>query len=37
AVEEFASTLNQKEYNVMKLEFINQVNNPPILIAIEKR
>ncbi|EGO88483.1 methyltransferase [Clostridium botulinum C] len=37
AVEEFASTLNQKEYNVMKLKFINQVNNPPILIAIEKR
>ncbi|KGM94718.1 SAM-dependent methyltransferase [Clostridium novyi A str. 4552] len=37
AIEEFTSNLNQKEYNVMKLEFINQVNNPPILIAIEKR
>lgn len=37
AVEEFASTLNQKEYNVMKLMFINQINNPPMLIAIEKR
>lgn len=37
AIEEFASNLNQKKYNVMKLGFINQVNNPPILIAIEKR
>lgn len=37
AVEEFASNLNQKEYNVIRLEFVNQMNNPPLLIAIEKR
>ena len=37
AIEEFTSSLNQKEYNVMKLGFINQINNPPILVAIEKR
>lgn len=36
-IEDFASGLNQKEYNVVKLEFMNQTNNPPILIAIEKR
>lgn len=37
ALEKFTSSLNQKEYNVVKLEFINQINYPPILIAIEKR
>lgn len=37
AVEEFTSTLNQKEYSVIRLEFTNQINNPPMLIAIEKR
>lgn len=36
-IEAFTSKLNQKEYNVMKVEFINQINNPPVLIAIEKR
>ncbi|MCF6515185.1 methyltransferase domain-containing protein [Lactobacillus sp. S2-2] len=29
--------LNQKEFNVLKYEFINQNNEPPILIAIEKK
>lgn len=33
----FISSLNQKEYNVAKLSFINQVNSPPELICIEKR
>ncbi|MEW9094184.1 MAG: class I SAM-dependent methyltransferase [Clostridiaceae bacterium] len=34
---DFISSLNQKEYNVVKLSFINQVNSPPELICIEKR
>lgn len=36
ALYEFTSNLNQKEYNVVKMSFINQVNNPPELICIEK-
>ena len=32
----YVSTLSQKEYNVMKVDFINQANNPPILVVIEK-
>ncbi|MCY6485884.1 class I SAM-dependent methyltransferase [Clostridium aestuarii] len=36
-IEEFVQELNQKEYNVMQLSFLNQINNPPLLIAIEKR
>ena len=33
---EFLSKLSQKDYNVMKIDFINQINNPPILACIEK-
>ena len=33
----YTSALDQKKYNVFKLCFINEVNNPPMLIAIEKR
>ncbi|KOR26516.1 class I SAM-dependent methyltransferase [Clostridium sp. L74] len=36
-LEDFTSKLDQKVYNVMKSVFINQANNPPILICIEKR
>lgn len=36
ALENFTSGLNQKEYNVAKLTFMNQINNPPELICIEK-
>lgn len=36
-LEEYIKTLNQKEYNVVKMDFINQINSPPILIVIEKR
>ena len=36
-LEEFTSSLDQKIYNVMKTAFINQANNPPLLICIEKR
>lgn len=32
----FLSTLDNKKYSVMKREFINQPNCPPILICIEK-
>ncbi|WP_053367453.1 class I SAM-dependent methyltransferase [Bacillus sp. FJAT-27245] len=34
---EFASELDQKEAHVLQYEFINQKNNPPFIIAIEKR
>jgi SAM-dependent methyltransferase len=33
---EFLTGIDQKEYIVMKNEFINQANCPPILICIEK-
>ncbi|GLB46718.1 rRNA methyltransferase [Philodulcilactobacillus myokoensis] len=36
-IESFTSHLDQKKYNVLKYQFINQVNEPPILIAIQKR
>ncbi len=30
-------TLNQKEFEVLKYEYINQIHEPPFLIAIEKK
>ncbi|MCK9442947.1 MAG: class I SAM-dependent methyltransferase [Tissierellaceae bacterium] len=36
AVEKFLKDLDQKLFNVLKYEFINQKNFPPILYAIEK-
>ncbi|WP_427338753.1 class I SAM-dependent methyltransferase [Caloranaerobacter sp. DY30410] len=36
SIEQFVRELNQKQYTVIKFEFINQVNNPPLIIAIEK-
>lgn len=36
SVEALLASLNQKEFNVLKYEFINQINNPPILYALEK-
>lgn len=36
-IEDFAKKLFQKEYNVFSYDLINQANNPPILIGIEKR
>lgn len=36
-IEDFVSKLDQKEYNVLRVEFVNQVNYPPILMVIEKR
>lgn len=35
-IERLLSTLNQKEFNVLKFDFINQTNCPPILYGIEK-
>ena len=36
ALESYLSGLNQKEYTVARLSFINQINNPPGLLCIEK-
>lgn len=35
-LERYLSDLDQRRYNVLKNEFINQINNPPILYCIEK-
>jgi len=32
----YFESLDQKDYNVLKFEFINQKNNPPILFGVEK-
>lgn len=37
AVVSFAESLDQKQAHVMRYEFVNQANNPPFIIAIEKR
>ncbi|MGO0911754.1 class I SAM-dependent methyltransferase [Clostridioides difficile] len=31
------NNLNQDEFNVLESKFLNQVNNPPQLILIEKK
>lgn len=36
AVNKFLSSLNQREFNVIKYEFINQRNNPPMVYVVEK-
>ncbi len=36
ALEQMLISLNQKEYNVLKNEFINQQNFPPLLYIVEK-
>jgi len=36
AIENILKHLDQKTYNVLKHEFINQINNPPIFYAIER-
>lgn len=33
---EFVSKLNPKDCSVMKVDFVNQINNPPVLLCIEK-
>ncbi|WP_078430076.1 class I SAM-dependent methyltransferase [Alkalihalobacterium alkalinitrilicum] len=37
AVVRYAEQLNQEKTHVLKYEFINQKNNPPFIVAIEKR
>ncbi|TPR40117.1 tRNA (mnm(5)s(2)U34)-methyltransferase [Apilactobacillus micheneri] len=37
AVIDFVKNLEQKEYSVLEYKFINQINEPPILIAIQKK
>lgn len=34
---DYLNKLNQKEFNVFKSEFINQINNPPVILCLEKR
>lgn len=36
AIDNLLINLNQKHFNVLKYEFINQINYPPILYLIEK-
>lgn len=36
ALEDYLQTLNQKKFNVLKQQFINQKNNPPFIYLIEK-
>ena len=33
---DFVSELNPREYCVMRVDFVNQINNPPMLLCIEK-
>jgi hypothetical protein len=33
----FLKTVNQKEFEIMKIDFYNQVNNSPILFVIERK
>ncbi|MCF6465116.1 tRNA (mnm(5)s(2)U34)-methyltransferase [Clostridium sp. Cult2] len=35
-VKDFLNNLNQKEYNVLEFNFVNQKNNPPVLFGVEK-
>ncbi|BAP85362.1 SAM-dependent methyltransferase [Paucilactobacillus hokkaidonensis JCM 18461] len=37
SVEQFATKLDQKIFNVLEYQFINQVNTPPRLVVIQKR
>ncbi|MEW9079319.1 tRNA (mnm(5)s(2)U34)-methyltransferase [Terrisporobacter glycolicus] len=34
---EYLDNLDQKQYNVLRMEFTNQINNPPQLILVEKK
>ncbi|WP_202710904.1 tRNA (mnm(5)s(2)U34)-methyltransferase [Sporosalibacterium faouarense] len=36
-VEDFLKSLDQREFNTLKFDFINQKNNPPVLIGVEKK
>jgi hypothetical protein len=34
---EYVQRLDQQQAHVLRYEFINQINHPPFIIAIEKR
>ena len=34
---EYLNNLDQNQYNVLHMEFTNQINNPPQLILVEKK
>ena len=36
-IREYLDNLDQREYNVLHMEFTNQINNPPQLILVEKK
>lgn len=36
ALEAYTASLPQREYTVIRYEIINQVNNPPLVVAIER-
>lgn len=36
-INEYVATLNQKQYDVVTYKFLNQVNNPPYVIVIERK
>lgn len=36
ALEDYTSGLDQTEHTVIKVDFINQINNPPLVLLIEK-
>ena len=37
AVEHYLSHLDQNDFHVLKYRFINQKNNPPYILAVERR
>lgn len=37
AVLDYVSTLDQHRFQVLKYQFINQVHEPPFLLAIQRR
>ncbi|MBD1380216.1 tRNA (mnm(5)s(2)U34)-methyltransferase [Metabacillus arenae] len=37
AIIQYAMSIDQKKAHVLKYQFINQANNPPFIVAIEKR
>ena len=34
---EYVKTIDQRQYEVLTYRFINQINNPPYVIAIERK
>ena len=36
-VYKFVQSLDQNQFNVLESKFVNQINNPPQLILIEKK